>query len=308
MEAALVLVIIAGVHLPDYSDCTVIERDGWKNLTDYVVGLPHDLTELNLDNNLITGFVFPAGYSFVTHLSAMSNLLTELPDVRNIGKTLIDLRVHKNRISVINSDILDSLKVLELLHLGENLLVHFPDVSYSTPPALLYLKLYFNLLIDMPYLPNLGKSVKQLQIGNSPISHIPLKTMLVLKKLETLGGKNISAPVLPNLCHVALKAPRKLKLQLNTKLSCDCHFRWVKLLNSSSVELDAAPCHASPALNGLPVDQIGVDQLECAGRVQLTENGLKRVYTFQAVQMLQWTYCLYSNWYTCTHVNTIQLG
>jgi hypothetical protein len=269
MDPSFVLALL--LLLPELFECrdVILKNQGLTSFPEVVtLGSTADLVSVTLDSNEITEVVFPVGYS-VTTLSMKSNRLTEFPDVRSIGHSLTSLLLRFNKIAYVDPNILSALDVLDYLHLGNNQLTYFPDTSNPTP-VLSALRLYYNQLEELPYLPNYGKSITEFPIGNNPMHKLHLRSFRSLKKITSMGMANMTAEVVPNLCHVKQGS---LSLSNFLYLKCDCHFKWYKLVDPAGIMVatfDDAPCYATQQLTGIPYSSIQPQQLACAGKEVMT--------------------------------------
>lgn len=227
-----------------------------------------DMTNLDLSDNLLTFFVFPNGYHFLWKLTVKRNQLIAFPDCRNVGDSLEELILPYNEISYVDPEFLSGLSRLIYLHLSHNKLTHFPDSSLSDP-VLTSVKLFHNAFETIPWMPNFGKSLKSIQMGNNPLTELALYDWQQLTNFTYFGITNISVSTLPNLCHLPriTDEPFTISAEELTSLSCDGHLRWTKLINMSApiLSLDGAPCHHPPHLIGLNFSHVPASDMHFLG-------------------------------------------
>ena len=249
-------------------------------LTSLPAGIPTNVEELNLDTNALTFFVFPDGYSQLRLLSAKENQLYEFPDVRSLGICLVELTLMDNVISFINKDYLTPMVALEKLHLGNNALSSLPDVRDL--PALSDLRLYFNQFHEFPAFQDMSKSFMKLQLGNNPLKEVSLYNFEDLPDLWLIGLSSTELQTVPNLCHLPVTSTMDVTLNDIPLLKCDCHLRWLKVLQASghNVVLDPEPCGQPPALAGVPWSSISEQDLLCTGTGGNTQCYRKEYFAF----------------------------
>ncbi len=107
-----------------------------------IITLPYlpSLTYLGLDGNAITDIVLDT-LPKIQHLSLARNMLTALPNLTAIGKSLKLVNFYKNNINFIEALHLQRMTELTILRLGRNPLVMIPNVILDIPgPLNIYLK------------------------------------------------------------------------------------------------------------------------------------------------------------------------
>lgn len=243
----------------------VMKNQGLTKLPD---ALQFNVTILDLSENSISYFVFPSGYLFLQRFIVKWNKLSIFPDCRNLAGSLEELVLAYNEISSVDPNFLSGLPLLTFLHLGYNRLTYFPDSSV-TDPVLASIKLYYNAFTDIPWMPNLGKSIKSIQIGNNPLRQLSLSNLQQLTVFTNIGMMNTSVSTFPNLCHLKRATPEGFVVNAEDlfNLACDGHLRWIKLMNESApiLNLNAAPCYQPIHLSGRQFTSISAKEMEFAG-------------------------------------------
>ncbi|ELU09481.1 hypothetical protein CAPTEDRAFT_200351 [Capitella teleta] len=226
--------------------------------------IPTSVTSLILDNNVLTVVEFPDGYDILGSLRLKNNLLSEFPNLCSIKNSLVNLVLHTNRISDVNPQLMKCLQKMKSLNLGDNLLTSFPDVFM---PRLETLKLFYNFFEGIPFIPDLGKTLNLLQIGNNPIKRLTRHSLDQLGALTLkMGWTPIST--LPNLCHLKNSSALTVSATDAYNLTCDCHIRWLQLVSPLNpiVEVNSAPCFSPVEMVGVNFHSIRPESLQCLGR------------------------------------------
>ncbi|ELU09484.1 hypothetical protein CAPTEDRAFT_200354 [Capitella teleta] len=190
--------------------------------------IPKETILLKFSGNYLKILEFQAGYTSLETIVLKQNQLSTFPDLREVGTTLTKLLLPNNNISYIKPDFLNALTALEELNLGFNSLTTIPDVS-GPGGSLSLLKIYYNPLQKFPSMRNIGKTLKELGIGDTLLEHISFRQVSEMPNLEILGVSNVTMRHLPNLCHVKT-ARLDVNIKDNVNLICDWRLAWLQLV------------------------------------------------------------------------------
>jgi Leucine-rich repeat (LRR) protein len=190
--------------------------------------IPKETILLKFGGNYLKILELQAGYTSLETIVLKQNQLSTFPDLREVGTTLTKLLLPNNNISYIKPDFLNALTALEELNLGFNSLTTIPDVS-GPGGSLSLLKIYHNPLQKFPSMRNIGKTLKELGIGDTLLEHISFRQVSEMPNLEILGVSNVTMRHLPNLCHVKT-ARLDVNIKDNVNLICDWRLAWLQLV------------------------------------------------------------------------------
>ena len=130
---------------------------GGNLISSAIYEFPSSLIVLNLSYNIITEFLPQKPLSHLKFLNLSNNMIESLPDISSII-TLNELFLYGNKLQSVN--FLFSIKNLDLLDVGSNLLNNFEDLAMlSVSTRLRILNLLGN---PLSYKPNYKESITQL--------------------------------------------------------------------------------------------------------------------------------------------------
>ena len=157
--------------------------------------IPPDALIVDLKTNGITNCQTLPRSTSIYKVILKYNMLSEFPDLRAIKANLSYLDLESNRISVVTSELLSALANLQELLLSYNQLSCLPDIAM---PKLHLLYLSGNEpMTDLPFLPVLGQTIKELTVGHPAMPGISVRSLRAMPRLVYLNiayGSQTSVP------------------------------------------------------------------------------------------------------------------
>ena len=140
-----------------------------------------------------------AGFHEVHSLKLTDNLLTVFPNLSSVARTLAELKIDVNRISVLPGEHLRVLMQLEILNLHDNALKDVTSDQFQGLSKLHTLNLAYNELMVLPDLSCIGGTLRVLTVtSNGKLRSVPPAHLNSLTKLETLNLNAIGLKSLPD--------------------------------------------------------------------------------------------------------------
>ena len=197
----------------------------------------------NITTVTATDLLFPS----LMALTLYDMQLETFPDISDLGSSLMQIDFHDNQIEDVPTSILNKMTKLRKIQMHENKLKEFPDLCNSASK---------DLLTDM-------------DLTGNEITSVPLERLRCLSVISLLWLKNNPMTSFPNVCHMTTTATIKWMMPYSGYMTCDCHARWMKLMQESNNLViwnpPFKPCSEPAELVGIDLNDLHVDNFTCAG-------------------------------------------
>ncbi|KAJ1156721.1 hypothetical protein NDU88_009439 [Pleurodeles waltl] len=256
------------INLPKHLKELHLQENNIRTITyDSLSQIPW-LEELHLDDNSVSAVSIEDGAFrdniFLRLLFLSRNHLSTIP--WGLPKTIEELRLDDNRISIISEPSLQDLTNLRRLVLDGNLLNNqgLGENVFANLVNLTELSLVRNSLSSPPVnLP--GTSLRKLYLQDNHMNRVPANAFADLRQLYRLDMSNNNITVLPQGIFDDLDNLTQLFLR-NNPWYCGCKMKWVRdWLQSlpSKVNVRGLMCQAPERVRGMTIKDLNTELFEC---------------------------------------------
>ena len=205
--------------------------------------IPHGTTSIYIHDSQIRRVTSVPSYPNLGVFAITDNLLTEVPNLRNVCSRLTRLDLSWNRITTVNVDVIDCMTSLTDLNLTGNRLraCAFTTAMKRGPRhTLLLLILNDNMINAFPDVSYFEK-LRYLKVSGNPIVEVKADSMKGLNHLQEVNISGTLITTVPDMCRM----PVTVVDMQNIPLVCDIRMAWLKFevsMDGLTTMLDAEPC------------------------------------------------------------------